>query len=160
MIFLALAIVVPFVVFLSVPPIVGWLAPEAGGKDQRLPLGIGCACYAFAWFVPSPLIDGEDTQFMTHFLGGGIFTGFVWLYIRRELKWKQSVVLELLSLYALVSMLGVTNELFELLITQIGLVRLTPCDTWWDLFANTAGALTFWLLYRAIRLLAPREHSP
>lgn len=104
-----------------------------------------------SWFIPSPLIDGEDTQFSTHFVGGGIFTGFVWLYAVRQLNWRLSLPLELLSLYALVSSLGVTNELFEWAVTQLRLLRLTPCDTWWDLLANTSGALAFWLVYRTVR---------
>lgn len=159
MIFMILPLVVPFVVFIAVPLLVQWLSPEQRRDEHRLVLAVGCACYAISWFLPSPLIEGEDTQFSTHFVGGGFFTGFVWLYIVRQLGWKLSIPLEMLSLYALVSLLGVANELFELLVTQLGLVRLTPCDTWWDLFANTVGALTFWLLYRGGQLLRRSRRS-
>src|SRR5262245_2019692 len=66
-------------------------------------------------FVPSPLIHGQNTHFLTHFFGGGIFTGLVWLFLKINLNWKLNPLLELLSLYFLVSGLGVANELFELL---------------------------------------------
>lgn len=39
-------------------------------------------------------------------------------------------------------MLGVANELFELLISQLGILFIDPSDTWWDLLANTLGALS------------------
>ena len=44
-------------------------------------------------------------------------------------------------MFGLVSMLGVSNELFELTVVKIGLVAITLDDTAWDLAANSAGAL-------------------
>jgi glycopeptide antibiotics resistance protein len=48
-------------------------------------------------------------------------------------------------------MLGVANELFELFITQSGLIHLDPSDTWWDLLANTLGAYLLWTVFTAMR---------
>ena len=57
--------------------------------------------------------------------------------------------LELTGLYFLVSGLGVANELFELLIEKTGITYVGSWDTWWDLLANSLGALAFWLAYKA-----------
>lgn len=107
-----------------------------------------CLLFFLSLFLPSPLIHGRNTQFCTHFFGGGVFTGLVWLFIIKNLKWKLSSFLELLSLYFLVSALGVANELFEFAVNGADLIKIPSFDTWWDLFANTLGALTFWVIYR------------
>jgi hypothetical protein len=150
MVFRILPFFVPLVVFFLLPALLNFTAPGTR-TGNRLLLAAGCSCYLISWFLPSPLIEGEDTQFTTHFVGGGIFTGFIWLYLVRQLGWNLTTLLELISLQALVSALGVANELFEFVMTKSNLLNLTPCDTWWDLLANSAGALAFWVLYRAAR---------
>lgn len=90
---------------------------------------------------------------MKHFVGGGIFTGFLWLYLIRRQGWNFSILLEWASLYALVCALGVAVELAELAGTKSGVLDTGPfdvdtTDTSWDLLANTLGALTFWVVYR------------
>lgn len=99
-------------------------------------------------FVPSPLIHGQNTQFCTHLLGGGIFAGLVWLFVKQNIKWPTSPLTELLTLYLLASGLGVANELFEFFMNGVGLIPSPSNDTWWDLFANTLGATGFWLVYK------------
>lgn len=84
---------------------------------------------------------------MTHLVGGGVFVGLLWFYTIRQMGWKLPVLIEMISLYAFVSAFGVANELFELLIVELGLTRLSGADTWWDLFANTLGAFLFWIVY-------------
>ena len=108
---------------------------------------IGLVLYVVSWWLPSPLIEGRDTSFTTHLVGGGLFTGFIWLYIKKSFGWKTHWLLEVLSLFALVSALGVVNELFELIL-YITRVLETIADTSWDLLANTFGALLFYLIYR------------
>ena len=100
--------------------------------------------------MPSPLIDGQDTAFMTHFIGGGIFTGCLWLYLKHALGWRQYWLVEVFSLFALVSALGCMNELFELLVAKTSVARLPLDDTNWDIAANTAGALLVWLVSLAV----------
>lgn len=151
MIFVFISVVVPLIIFFSLPPMLE--AVFRGPKTSRWPLVIGGLCFFASWYLPSPLIQGQETQFMTHLVGGGIFTGFVWLYVKKHLRLELSAWLEILSLFALVSMLGVANELFELGLVQLGFARLSSIDAWWDLLANTLGALTFWLVYRAWRLV-------
>jgi hypothetical protein len=146
MLFLLISILIPLAVYWIAPILVAlWSGKKARFQELLLMAGIS---FFLSWYLPSPLIEGKDTAFTTHFVGGGLFAGCIWLYVKKNLGFQAKIPLELLSLYALVSSLGVANELFELAVVKAGLVRLTPSDTWWDLLANTLGALLFWLLYR------------
>lgn len=145
MIFVFISFAVPALLF-SLWPLV--LKLQLGKQPPRDFLLLGaCTLFAISWYLPSPLINGMETQFTTHFVGGGLFCGFLWLYTKRALKWNGTWWLEALSLYATVSVLGVTNELFEFTITRLHLVRLSGADAWWDLVANTLGAAVFWVIY-------------
>lgn len=148
---------------LAVPPVVYWLFPQVvfllTGKSVRRDgiLLIACIIYLVSWYLPSPLIQGTDTSFTTHFIGGGVFAGLLWLSVSKQLKWKQPWLNELTGLFALVCTLGVLNELFEFATVELGLANLNPSDTWWDLLANTLGVLSFWMTYRAWRLLTKQK---
>lgn len=82
-----------------------------------------------------------QTEFVTHFVGGGVFTGLLWLYIKLVKRWRAAWWIEAVSLYALVSSLGVLNELFEFGLYHLELMPNGIFDTSWDLVANTSGAL-------------------
>lgn len=156
MIFLIISIVVPIAIYFGWPPLIQALSKQP--PSNKLPLAIGCFLFFISWYLPSPLIEGQNTQFTTHFIGGGVFTGFFWLYTKQQLKMQGNVLIELASLYALVSALGVANELFEWFIVQIGLINFKLTDTSWDLVANTAGAMSFWLLYRLCLLITSKTN--
>jgi predicted neutral ceramidase superfamily lipid hydrolase len=117
-------------------------------KYKKL-LVIACLVLFSSLLLPSPLIHGENTNFTTHFVGGGIFTGLIWLFLKLNYRPKLKPLVELASLYLLVSGLGVANELFEFAANALGILNIPGTDTWWDLFANTLGALTFWICYKA-----------
>lgn len=91
-----------------------------------------------------------QTEFVTHFIGGGIFTGLLWLYIKLVKKWKSSWWLEAASLFALVSSLGALNELFEFVLYRLDLMPNGIFDTSWDLVANTSGAVLVFLAYKLV----------
>lgn len=154
LIFVIVSIVVPVIVYMGLPQILARL--RSFKKDtSTLPLLIGGILFFISWYLPSPLINGENTAFTTHFIGGGVFSGFVWYYIKNALGWQPKrwrALLELASLYALVSSLGVANELFELVIKMGGLTTIPLTDTSWDLLANTLGAFAFWIAYRLFRI--------
>lgn len=148
MIYLLVPFVVPIVIYLLLP----WLTGKLTHKhlQRNMLLLVACIVYFLSWYLPSPLIQGQNTSFTTHFIGGGVFSGFVWLYLKQEVKWKSTSIIELLSLFAFVSAFGVLNELFELVIVQLHLVKkLNITDTSWDLLANTIGGLAFWLIYQS-----------
>lgn len=78
---------------------------------------------------------------MTHFVGGGVFTGLLWWYLKLALNWRAHWLIEAFSLFALVSALGCINELAELMMVKAGLATITLTDTSWDILANSLGAL-------------------
>jgi len=143
--FLLISVIVPLLVYAASPRIVSYF----GGNHKRHEWMIIAACTLFfvSWYLPSPLIDGRDTSFMTHLVGGGLFTSMLWLYFKYALGWRAVWWLEGFSLFALVSALGYTNELFELFMVRAGLVSMTLADTNWDILANTAGAVVIYVGY-------------
>jgi len=143
--FLLISAIVPLLVYAASPRIVSYF----GGNHKRYEWMLIAACILFfvSWYLPSPLIDGRDTSFMTHFVGGGLFAGTLWLYFKYALGWRAGWWLEGFSLFALVSALGCTNELFELFMVRAGLVSMTLADTNWDILANTAGAVVIYVGY-------------
>lgn len=121
-------------------------------KGNQLLLIAAALLFSISLFFPSPLIHGQETQFWTHFFGGGVFMGLLFLYfrplIKRDLKWYE----ELAILFMLVCAFGVINELYELFIFETGLATQVVSDTSYDLLANTLGALAFYIVYRGINI--------
>lgn len=152
MIFVLLSILVPVLVCLLLPLVLETTTHKKSPK--RMLLIVAGVLYFLSWYLPSPDIQGQSTAATTHFIGGGVFTGFVWLYVARHFGWRDHWLVELLSLLALVSMLGVANELFELAAVQADLISISLADTPWDLLMNTLGALIFWLVYSFKKLVA------
>lgn len=142
---MVLSVLIPTLVYFIASAVITHFTGE---PKKYLPwLFAGMALYVVSWWLPSPLIEGKDTNFSTHFVGGGLFTGFVWYYVKMSLQWKMHWLLEAFSLFALVSALGVANELFEIVLYTFGAMSHGITDTSWDLLANTLGALTFYGLY-------------
>lgn len=138
-----------FVVSIGVPLLVYTIAPRVlrAGRQWKWLLLVACVIFFASWYIPSPLINGKQTQFMTHFVGGGVFTGLLWLYIKLVKEWRAALWVEAASLFALVSALGVANELFEFVLFQLGYMPLGISDTSYDLVANTLGAASLFLAY-------------
>ncbi len=171
MIFTLLSILVPVVVYFGLPALLARIVPNSqfhaglakpikSDKATHKILILACVAYFISWYLPSPLIDGQHTAFTTHFVGGGIFTGLLWLYILRATNWKARLTgnnrsqryslyrcIEAATLFMAVSALGTLNELFELAVVQSGFSNLTLNDTSWDLLANTLGAALFYVIY-------------
>lgn len=144
--FILISVIVPLIIYFFLPALL-----ERGftGKSavSRMPLLIAGALFFIAWYLPSPLIRGMNTHFTTHFVGGGLFTGFLWLYIKNFARQRRHLLYDLTMLYFLVNALGAANELFEFGAVEAGLSDLDPRDTWWDLLANNLGAFLFWIGY-------------
>ncbi len=143
MLFPILSVIVPVLVYLVVPMLL------KADKQWKWLLLVACFVFFISWYIPSPMIEGDQTEFMTHFVGGGIFTGLLWLYIKLVKNWNKRWYIEVASLFALVSALGVVNELFELTLYVTGFMPQGIVDTSWDLLANTLGAMTVFITYIA-----------
>lgn len=139
---IVLSIIVPLFVLTVLPKLVTYF----GGKSGRYQAWLiaGCLIYVVSWWLPSPLIEGRDTSFTTHLLGGGVFTGTLWYYLKQSFAWRTHWLLEAFSLFALVSALGVMNELLEIVLYLFHGMPHGISDTSWDLLANTLGALAFY----------------
>ncbi len=150
-----------YVVSVGVPVCIYAILPKVlkVGKEWKWLLLLACFVFFTAWYLPSPLIDGKQTEFMTHFVGGGVFTGLLWLYIKLVKKWNAVWWLEAVSLLALVSTLGVANELFEFVLFKLGQMPHGISDTSYDLVANTLGALVFFVVYSIFRGRAQHANS-
>lgn len=148
--FYCIAVGVPVLTYLVVPRILGV------DQSWRWLLLVACFTFFVSWYLPSPLIDGTETQFMTHFIGGGVFSGLLWLYIKLVKGWQMSWWLEAASLFALVSTLGVINELFEIVLYVTGGMQQVH-DTSWDLLANSLGAGLVYVLYGTGSLIAKKR---
>ena len=139
-------IVIPIVVYLTVRK----LDVRYKVSGNRGLLIVACVLFGASLSLPSPQIDGQNTQFLTHLLGGGVFTGLLWLYfepVRKQQRW----YIELLHLFIIVSTLGVLNELYELFAYEIHIKSEPVTDTSWDLLANTLGVILFYGCYRTIK---------
>jgi len=137
---------VPLMVYLVVPKIV----THFGGQSRRYRMTLIAACLLFfvSYFVPSPYIHDVDTNFMGHLIGGGLFCGALWLYLKQSLGWKHVWWQEIATIYALTCAFGVFNELFEVVLYELHAPMMkTIADTSYDLVANTLGAGLFYLGY-------------
>ena len=148
-IFHIVSVVVPVVIAIGLPRLVEKKhQSRAEMPPVRAILYSACILFFISWYVPSPLIHEEDTSFVTHFIGGGVFTGLLWLYLKQVLDWSSSWYLEIFSLFALVSALGAINELFELFLVETSISSILLTDTSWDILANTLGAVIVYGAYR------------
>lgn len=132
-------------------------------KKYRWLLYCACVLFFISWYLPSPLIEGRDTSFTTHFVGGGLFTGLLWVYLVLAMRWRAHWLVMAFSVFALVSALGCINELVELYMVKTGLARITLDDTSWDILANTLGTATVWLGWMVVSLAAKKgqhAHDP
>jgi hypothetical protein len=142
------AVIIPVVIYIAAFN----LGKKYNVKRQRLLLVLASVLFGASIFFPSPPIYGEQTEFFTHFFGGGVFIGLIWLYFKplfRTSVWYY----ELVWLYLLTCAFGVLNELYELFIFVLGLNTKPLTDTSWDLLANTLGMLFFYGCYRLTKRL-------
>ena len=151
-------LVLTLILSLGVPIIVYFVLPQlisVRSTTYRPVLALAGLLFLVSWYLPSPLVNGEQTHFMTHFVGGGLFTATLGAYILLATKrtTRYAWYYEAAMLYALVSALGVANELFEVMLYRVGLMPAGISDTSWDLVANTLGAALGFVLYKsAMRL--------
>lgn len=144
MVFQIFSVIVPVILFIALPRFFRHYSHE---KQARLWLYAAGALFCIAYYLPSPIIDGMDTHFLTHFIGGGIFCSVLLVYVMKATGARYSAIQYGIRLFVLVSTLGVMNELAEFLLVKTNIADITLADTSWDLVTNTLGALTGWLGY-------------
>jgi hypothetical protein len=132
-----------------------WLGRDA--KLSKIPsweLIFAAVLYPIARFLPEPSITDESVTILQHFVGGGFVSALHFIYIRKAFMLKMPWYMNLVSLYAMVSTLGATNEILEFTATKLGIYQLHGGDAWWDLVVNTTGAFAFYTAYSLIRVVS------
>lgn len=125
------------IIWFGSPRLLG-LVGQVADRRRRGWLGAAIACILVSYFLPSPWFESHTLSFSQHLVGGGVASGLVGYYLMGNVG-RLSVVQRVIIVAALVSTLGVANELFELAMDRafgVGVV----IDASWDLFANTVGA--------------------
>lgn len=93
----------------------------------------------------SQIYPTKAGNFLLH-ASGGAATTLLYIYVLKTLKLQFNWRINIVALFAFVSMLGVLNELaeyfFELL--DMGIFSIDSHDTWRDFVANTSGAFVTW----------------
>jgi hypothetical protein len=110
-------------------------------------------------FLPKEVLTMREVNFIQHGVGGGVAVGFVAIYFIKNFRERfaifNNILFQLLFVYALVSMLGVANELLEFLLdfSDIGIFSADRYDTWFDLLANSTGAFGVFICWAIGRKL-------
>lgn len=147
-------------VFFIVPQLVVRFVNNVPKLDRTIIYLIFASILPLIWiFLPKEVLTMREVNFIQHAVGGGVAVGFVAIYFIKNFRERFSVfnniLFQLLFVYALVSMLGVGNELLEFLLDylDIGIFSADRYDTWFDLLANSTGALGVFICWALGRKL-------
>lgn len=76
-----------------------------------------------------------------------MYSACLYLYAKRLFHWRLYWFLELISLFAFVSALGVANKLIEFAFLAFHLAHINTADAYWDLLANTLGSFVGYFFF-------------
>lgn len=143
-----------------IPQIVTKILKDKPSFDANVLYLLLAATLPLIWvFVPDEIIENRAVNFLQHSLGGGVAVGLVSVYfiktLKEEFKMLNAFVVQVFVFYALVSMLGVANELLEFFLDyfNLGVFSADRYDTWYDLLANSLGAMFVFIMYKFRELL-------
>lgn len=128
---------------LCLPFVLPRLARRVGAKLAPAPTWLtwlAAGLLLLALVMPDIHISGETDTFQLHFVGGGLYTACLFVYFCRAFRLSLPLGYRLAALFAVVSALGVANELLEFSLTHLQIQPMDISDTSWDLVANTSGA--------------------
>ena len=146
-----------FVVALLTPVCVYGLLRFAGRVSDMSYwlLGIVSIVLFVSIYVPSPLIDGENTNFGTHFVAG-VAAGMIGYFLMSAYSMMKVFERVLFSL-AISCTLGFFVEIVELFLSQVGIISLTLRDTSWDLLADVSGSVVGIIIFGGIEFFFARK---
>ncbi|HJP81684.1 MAG TPA: hypothetical protein VJ841_04780 [Candidatus Saccharimonadales bacterium] len=111
--------------------------------------------FLFSFYLPDVGISSETTTFQQHFVGGGVYSALLYIYLQQIIPERLRIKpwpIDSFYLFAWVSALGVINKLLEFGLLEAGLMKLDTSDAYWDLLANTLGAFVAYYLYKLVSL--------
>ncbi len=151
-------------IFFTVPQLIVRYIEKIPKFDSSVIYLAFAFCLPLIWmFVPKEIIEFRQINFLQHAVGGGVAVGFISIYFIKNFRERFPVFnnffFQLIFVFALVSMLGVANELLEFLLDYlgIGIFSADRYDTWFDLLANTSGALGVFLVWAGAKKLFQRN---
>lgn len=146
------------VFFFVVPQLVVKFFSKEAKIDKSIIYLFFAFCLPLVWvFLPKEVVTLREVNFIQHAVGGGVAVAFVAIYLIKNFRERFEIfnyfLFQLIFVFALVSMLGVVNELLEFLLDtlKIGIFSSDRYDTWYDLVANTSGAMSLFLIYAIIK---------
>lgn len=141
-------------IFFIVPQLIVRFLNQEPKVDSNIIYLIFAACLPLIWiFLPRELASVRQVNFLQHMIGGGVAVAFVSIYFIKSLRENYPIfknpIFQLFFVYALVSMLGVANEILEFMLDRlkVGIFSTDRYDTWFDLTANTVGAISLYFIY-------------
>jgi hypothetical protein len=120
---------------------------------------IAAVLFYFSFYLPDIHISPETTTFQQHLVGGGMYSGVLYLYAKRLFHWNFSGIGDIVMLFAWVSSLGVINKLLEFALAKSNLMILDMSDAYWDLLANTLGAYLVYLILMVVGFIFSRLNT-
>lgn len=108
----------------------------------------------FWQFIPHDFKELRWVNFLQHGVGGGVAVALGCLYMighfKDKLEFFNSRIFQMVFIFMCVSSLGVLNEILEFTFDalRIGIYSNDRYDTWFDLVANSTGALATFIIYQ------------
>lgn len=118
---------------------------------------LAASLFLVSFYLPDINISPSTATFQQHFVGGGVYSALLYIYFKRYFGWKLNTASSLLVLFAWVSALGVMNKLLEFAMAALHLMVLDMSDAYWDLLANTIGAIFVFVIVTIYEHLSARE---
>lgn len=121
-----------------------------------LPL-LAAFLFILSFYLPDIYISSETTTFQQHFVGGGMYSALLYIYVMQLFGKKHlHPLFDVALLFAWVSTLGVANKLIEFMLFKSGLMVLDMSDAYWDLLANTLGAFALYFVVLLIKYICKK----
>jgi hypothetical protein len=104
-------------------------------------------------FFPIPVLQLRWVNFLQHAVGGGVAVSLGCVYMihhfKEKLEFFDNRIFQLIFIFMFTSSLGVLNEILEFSLDalRIGVFAIDRYDTWFDLVANTTGALSVFVVF-------------
>ncbi len=127
--------------------VLGWERPT---RHWWLPW-LAAVTLTMAWFLPAVKVSAGSDTFLLHAVGGGCSVALMAFFVSSNRR-VSNVGQRLAITLAMVSVLGVANEILELIIDHLAGTYLTA-DSASDLLANTVGACVAFAVIELVVLL-------
>lgn len=107
-------------------------------------------------FIPHTVKELRWVNFLQHGVGGGVAVAlgclFMIQHFKDKLEFFNSRIFQIIFIFAFVSSLGVLNEILEFAFDalRVGIYSNDRYDTWFDLVANSTGALMTFAVYQLL----------